>query len=169
MAKLKVCDWSSLDDNMVRNRALTTRFLIKQVIATGMEEVEPTIEPLKSGAIIEDKPATFLDVFVRSFFESNAQERSTALEDAEWYELYTTFVEFIVDRRIGRARQWFSVNTARFPSDHTEIAAASYELEQESEKLHNLAHETSEAIQIPLCKLLAGHDGFHHMHEANWT
>ncbi|RUO97180.1 hypothetical protein BC936DRAFT_140849 [Jimgerdemannia flammicorona] len=243
MAKLKVCDWSSLDDNMVRNRALTTRFLIKQVIATGMEEVEPTIEPLKnreSGAIIEDKPATFLDVFgelemafddheimpdsgfillsesnilfrdlssqVRSFFESNAQERSTALEDAEWYELYTTFVEFIVDRRIGRARQWFSVNTARFPSDHTEIAAASYELEQESEKLvatwslcgltcatcnlrcldqsdhldehdcftnhychhncyfaeeHNLAHETSEAIQIPLCKLLAGHDGFH--------
>lgn len=122
-----------------------------------------------TGAIIEDEPATFIDIFdvseiaiddreimpdsglvllctsgtsfhdlskeVRNYFESNAQERSAASDDAKWYRQYITFVKFIVDRRLRRARQWFLINTARFPSDHTEIAAASNVLKQESERL----------------------------------
>ena len=47
MAKLKICDWSSLDNNMIQIRASAVRFLIKAVIAIGAEEMEPTIEPLR--------------------------------------------------------------------------------------------------------------------------
>ncbi|RUS18258.1 hypothetical protein BC937DRAFT_88981 [Endogone sp. FLAS-F59071] len=66
MAKLKVCDWSSLDNNMVQIRATAVRFLIKPVIATGVEEMEPTMEPLRNrdtGANIQDEPVLFGELF----------------------------------------------------------------------------------------------------------
>ncbi|RUS20076.1 hypothetical protein BC937DRAFT_86413 [Endogone sp. FLAS-F59071] len=66
MAKLKVCDWSSLDNNMVQIRATAVRFLIKPVIATGLEEMEPTMEPLRNrdtGANIQDEPVLFGELF----------------------------------------------------------------------------------------------------------
>ncbi|RUP45099.1 hypothetical protein BC936DRAFT_148612 [Jimgerdemannia flammicorona] len=182
MAKLKVCDWSSLDSNMVQIRASAVRFLIKQVIASGAEEVEPTLEHLKvsimfkiilcnldTGDIIEDDTVTFNDLFdgtgitindhqimsdcglnlspqpgtsfrdfsskLRAFFEKHAQERDSVAIDADWYALYSAFVKHMIARRIRRAKQWFSANTVRFPSDHPEISAASYELEQESDRL----------------------------------
>lgn len=47
MAKLNICDWSPLNDSMVRIRAGTIRSLIKQVVALGAEEIEPDIEFLK--------------------------------------------------------------------------------------------------------------------------
>ncbi|RUS26294.1 hypothetical protein BC938DRAFT_470962 [Jimgerdemannia flammicorona] len=174
MAKLKTCDWSSLDDNMVRIRASAIRFLVKQVVASGAEEVEPTLEPLKNldtGDIIEDNVVTLEDLLdsetsesmvndreimpdsglillpdpeavfndftapLRKFFENNAQRRLDASNDADWYKLYSAFVKQIVARRIRRAKQWFSVNTSRFPSDHTDIVANAYDLEQESDRL----------------------------------
>ncbi|RUS20070.1 hypothetical protein BC937DRAFT_86448, partial [Endogone sp. FLAS-F59071] len=183
MAKLKVCDWSSLDDSMVRIRAGTIRSLIKKVIAFGAEETEPTIELLKNrdtGAIIIDEPMTFHKILdaseilindcaimpdsgltllppqgslfgefsgeLRSLFERNIPKRSNTtigtlndtlktLDDTQWYNLYNTFIKFVVGRRVQRAKQWFSANTAKFPPDHTEIAAAANDLEQESERL----------------------------------
>ncbi|RUP42941.1 hypothetical protein BC936DRAFT_137866 [Jimgerdemannia flammicorona] len=72
---------------------------------------------------------------LRAFFEKHAQERESTPIDADWYALYSAFVKHMIARRIRRARQWFSANTARFPSDHPEISAASYELEQESDRL----------------------------------
>ncbi|RUS29883.1 hypothetical protein BC938DRAFT_480113 [Jimgerdemannia flammicorona] len=178
MAKLKTCDWSSLDDSMVRIRASAVRLLIKQVVASGAEEVEPTLEALKyffknldTGDIIEDNVVTLRDLLdsetsesmvneqeiipdsglillpdpdgvfsdftapLRNFFEDNAQRRFDVSNDADWYKLYNAFVKQIVARRIRRAKQWFSANTSRFPSDHTDIVATAYDLEQESDRL----------------------------------
>ncbi|RUS29928.1 hypothetical protein BC938DRAFT_480055 [Jimgerdemannia flammicorona] len=176
MAKLKTCDWSPLDDSMVRIRASAIRPLIKQVVASGAEAMEPTLEALKNldtGDIIEDNDnvdilknlldsktsesmgndqkimpdsglillpdseAVFSDFTapLRNFFEDNAQRRFDASNDVDWYKRYSAFAKQIVARRIRRAKKWFSENTSRFPSDHTDIVAADYDLKQEGNRL----------------------------------
>lgn len=88
---------------------------------------------------------------LRSVFERNVPKRSKTvintskalddtfetLDDTQWCNLYNTFIKFVVGRRIQRAKQWLSANTAKFLSGHTEIAAATNDLEQESERLTN--------------------------------
>jgi hypothetical protein len=64
MAKLNICDWTSLDTNLISMRCAQLRLLMKNAIALGVEETEPYLEPLRnrdSGVDIVDSSLDWID------------------------------------------------------------------------------------------------------------
>jgi len=57
MAKLKICDWGSLDESLIQIRVATLKGLLSVAVSCGLEQKSPDFEPLKNhdtGEPIED-------------------------------------------------------------------------------------------------------------------
>ncbi|CAG8734000.1 16953_t:CDS:10, partial [Gigaspora margarita] len=66
MAKLKICDWDSLDENLVQIRVSTLKRLLDIAISLGIEEKTNTIEHLTNrdtGEIIPDQVIKLTDIY----------------------------------------------------------------------------------------------------------
>ncbi|CAG8499822.1 1587_t:CDS:10 [Acaulospora colombiana] len=66
MAKLRICDWGSLDENLVQIRISTLRRVLQTAVSLGVEQKEPVKEPLinrETGLEIEDPALQASEVF----------------------------------------------------------------------------------------------------------
>ncbi|ORX89069.1 hypothetical protein K493DRAFT_306093 [Basidiobolus meristosporus CBS 931.73] len=62
MCKMKICDWSSLDNNIIQIRTKSLAAFLDHAIATGTEELSPFSEPLKNyddGTILGEEVEIF--------------------------------------------------------------------------------------------------------------
>ncbi|CAG8521350.1 2160_t:CDS:10, partial [Cetraspora pellucida] len=66
MAKLKICDWGSLDENLVQIRVSTLKRLLNIAISLGIEEKNNTLEHLMNrdtGKIIPDQVINLTEIY----------------------------------------------------------------------------------------------------------
>ncbi|CAG8485102.1 8847_t:CDS:10 [Acaulospora morrowiae] len=66
MAKLRICDWSSLDENLVQIRISMLRRVLQTAVSLGIEQKEPVKEPLMNrdtGLEIEDITPKISEIF----------------------------------------------------------------------------------------------------------
>ncbi|CAI2161360.1 13694_t:CDS:10 [Funneliformis geosporum] len=73
MAKLKICDWGSLDENLIQIRVATLKRLLPTVISFGLEQKDSTTEQLMNrdtGEPIEDSAVNFSEI-LHDFEESD--------------------------------------------------------------------------------------------------
>ncbi|CAG8727313.1 5341_t:CDS:10, partial [Gigaspora margarita] len=98
MAKLKICDWGSLDDNLVQIRVATLKRLLPTAISFGVEQKDETIERLlnrDTGLYIEDPTVAISDIF------EDLDNTANLLSDAEvlLFEENRDFVQLSADLR----------------------------------------------------------------------
>ncbi|RHZ44791.1 hypothetical protein Glove_709g38 [Diversispora epigaea] len=65
MAKLKICDWGSLDENLIQIRVANLRRFIQTAISLGIEQKDPIKEPLRNydtGLEIENHTISISDI-----------------------------------------------------------------------------------------------------------
>ncbi|CAG8745069.1 36234_t:CDS:10, partial [Gigaspora margarita] len=151
MAKLKICDWGSLDENLVQIRVSTLKRLLDIAISLGIEEKTNTIEHLTNrdtGEIIPDQVIKLTEIYddigdeyentefvplsadLRIYFEDKVQNRKDCFNDAVWFEKLSKFFKFIIDRRINRVQGWFQQNTSKFSPDNSDVKDGAYALDQ---------------------------------------
>ncbi|CAG8483333.1 6229_t:CDS:10, partial [Racocetra fulgida] len=99
MAKLKICDWGSLDENLVQIRVATLKRLLPTVISLGVEQKDQAIEHLlnrDTGLCIDDPTIPISDIF--EDFDNSA----SLLPDAEilLFEENRDFVQLSSDLRV---------------------------------------------------------------------
>ncbi|RGB38355.1 hypothetical protein C1646_755776 [Rhizophagus diaphanus] len=145
MAKLKVCDWGSLDENLVQNRTSTLKRLLHNAVYLGIEQIgeklmfelfdnlkeKETELTLDSELILYEENTNFIHLLadLRSFFEDKIQLGKENSNDIEWFNSLEKFFRYIIDRRIIRVQEWFKQNTIRFSQDNNEIVITRYALE----------------------------------------
>ncbi|CAG8525687.1 11945_t:CDS:10 [Acaulospora morrowiae] len=98
MAKIKTCDWGSLDDNLVQIRVSTLKKLLQTAISIGVEEKNTTIVNLMNhdtGTKIDD-PVIELPEILKDF--GNSREILSD-EDILLFEENTDFVRLSADLR----------------------------------------------------------------------
>ncbi|KAI0796932.1 hypothetical protein C8Q75DRAFT_796662 [Abortiporus biennis] len=142
MAKLKVNDWGSLDQNLASHRAQQLTTLLPRAIAFGATELEPDVEPLKdfdTGLIIEmpDSSARFYVTHGSGSDQVEDKENSLKSLIESWENFATRFdnpeqqwaqdlsdsLDKLVDMRIDHVREWMTINSARFSSDAIQFEA----------------------------------------------
>ncbi|CAB4409770.1 unnamed protein product [Rhizophagus irregularis] len=99
MAKLKICDWGSLDENLIQIRVATLKRLFPIAVSYGIEQKDPIIEHLvnhDSGELIDDPIVNLCDVL------DNFEKSTELLPDSNiWLydEEYETFIQLAEDLR----------------------------------------------------------------------
>ncbi|CAJ0875333.1 10269_t:CDS:10 [Entrophospora sp. SA101] len=111
MAKLKICDWGSLDENLVQMRLSILKRILPIAISYGLEQKEQEIKPLinhNTGEKIDDQPQlnhdtgektdgqTHLSKFAETF---NTQNELFPDSDVLLFEENADFVDFSYDLR----------------------------------------------------------------------
>ncbi|GBB87958.1 hypothetical protein RclHR1_14460001 [Rhizophagus clarus] len=97
MAKLKVCDWGSLDENLVQNRTATLKRLVHNAVYLGIEQKDEHLMNRDTGRKINDPIISSSELF------DNLKEKETELIlDSELilYEENTEFVNLSTDLRL---------------------------------------------------------------------
>ncbi|CAJ0860021.1 15726_t:CDS:10, partial [Entrophospora sp. SA101] len=97
MAKLKICDWGPLDENLVQMRLSILKRILPVVISYGLEQKEQEIRPLlnhDTGEEIDDQP--HLSKFAETF---NTQNQIFPDSDVLLFEENADFVDFSSDLR----------------------------------------------------------------------
>ncbi|GBB85151.1 hypothetical protein RclHR1_11700001 [Rhizophagus clarus] len=160
MAKLKICDWSSLNESLIQIRVATLKRLLPIAVFYGMEQRDPIIEPLVNhdSEILIDSPIDFLvnenpikllpdnkdesfiqfSEYLRNYFEETVQSRKGSHDDDEWFSEFYKFLKDIIKRRTSRVQNWYEQNTAKFPKDNSDIIDGRYALNQKIEELTRL-------------------------------
>ncbi|KAI0796918.1 hypothetical protein C8Q75DRAFT_796658 [Abortiporus biennis] len=139
MAKLKVNDWGSLDQNLASHRAQQLTTYLPRVLEFGAMELEPNFEPLKefdTGLIIEmpDSHARFC--INTSPAPSEQEEHLKTLikswdqvadrfnhSDQEWVQDLNSYIDQLFIFRVEHVREWLNVNSARFSTDSAQFEA----------------------------------------------
>ncbi|CAG8569503.1 21294_t:CDS:10, partial [Gigaspora rosea] len=102
MAKLKICDWGSLDENLVQIRVSTLKRLLDIAISLGIEEKTNTIEHLTNrdtGEIIPDQVIKLTDIY--DIYDDIGEECDLILDsDLRLLDENTEFVPLSADLRI---------------------------------------------------------------------
>ncbi|CAB4409761.1 unnamed protein product [Rhizophagus irregularis] len=96
MAKLKVCDWGSLDENLVQNRTTTLKRLLHNAVYLGIEQIGEKLMDRDTGKKIDDPIINSSELF------DNLKEKETELTlDSEiiLYEENTNFAHLSADLR----------------------------------------------------------------------
>ncbi|GBC39328.2 hypothetical protein GLOIN_2v1773792 [Rhizophagus irregularis DAOM 181602=DAOM 197198] len=163
MAKLKICDWSSLNENLIHIRVATLKRLLPIAVSYGIEQKDPVIIPLVNhdseepiyGPIdflndgnpiklfpdINDDVDEFfiqLSEYLRTHFETTKQSRKESSDDNEWFSNFDRFLKDIIKRRTSRVKNWYLQNTAKFPQDNSDITDGRYALNQKIDELTRL-------------------------------
>ncbi|CAI2180537.1 19077_t:CDS:10, partial [Funneliformis geosporum] len=142
MSKLKICDWRSLDENLIQIRIVTLKRLLVTVVSYGLEQNDSAIEQLMTP--IDDPIANFSDILhdfkdsdrikpdaglqlygeyesfaklsedIRNYFEEIVQPRKDSSDDAKWFSDLNGFIKYIIQRRVLRVQDWYMQNTAKF-------------------------------------------------------
>nr|CAG8522177.1 4868_t:CDS:10 [Entrophospora candida] len=97
MAKLKICDWGSLDENLVQMRLSILKKTLPVAISYGLEQNEQEIKPLiiyDTGEKIDDQP--HLSKFAETF---NTQNELFPDSDVLLFEENADFIDFSYDLR----------------------------------------------------------------------
>jgi len=98
MAKLKICDWGSLDENLTQIRVATLKRLLPTVISFGLEQKDSTTEQLMNrdtGEPIDDSVVNFSEI-LHEFEESNI---TLSDSDIQLYDENASFVRLSEDLR----------------------------------------------------------------------
>ncbi|PKK70959.1 hypothetical protein RhiirC2_443579 [Rhizophagus irregularis] len=163
MAKLKICDWSSLNENLIHIRVATLKRLLPIAVSYGIEQKDPIIEPLVNHDSEEpiDGPIDFLNdekpiklfpddddhvdeffiqlsEYLRNHFEKTTQPRKESSYDNEWFSNFDRFLKDIIKRRTLRVQNWYMQNTVKFPQDNSDIIDGKYALGQKIGELARL-------------------------------
>ncbi|PKB98371.1 hypothetical protein RhiirA5_431468 [Rhizophagus irregularis] len=96
LSKLKVCDWGSLDENLVQNRTSTLKRLFHNAVYLGIEQIGEKLMDCDTGKKIDDPIINNLELF------DNLKEKETELTlDSELilYEENTNFAHLSADLR----------------------------------------------------------------------
>ncbi|KDQ06301.1 hypothetical protein BOTBODRAFT_60673 [Botryobasidium botryosum FD-172 SS1] len=143
MAKIKVCDWGSLDQNLASHRAQQLLATLPTAFSHGFTAVEPDSEPLKDMDTDKAIPSTDSDAIfyvrhpdlppeedlqlkaqslleLRNSWSSGFSIRHTMV-DTEWIKHLTSFLQDLAQRRIQHVRDWVTANVFRFPEDNSDI------------------------------------------------
>ncbi|CAI2161359.1 15834_t:CDS:10 [Funneliformis geosporum] len=99
MAKLKICDWGSLDESLIQIRVATLKGLLSISVSYGLEQKSPDVEPLKNhdtGEPIED-PMHKLSKILYDF--EGSDDDILPDTDIQLYEDSSSFVELSEDLR----------------------------------------------------------------------
>ncbi|CAJ0745699.1 13896_t:CDS:10, partial [Entrophospora sp. SA101] len=97
MAKLKICDWGSLDENLVQMHLSILKKTLPVAISYGLEQNEQEIKPLiiyDTGKKIDDQP--HLPKFAETF---NTQNQLFPDSDVLLFEENADFIDFSYDLR----------------------------------------------------------------------
>ncbi|CAI2161648.1 17233_t:CDS:10, partial [Funneliformis geosporum] len=99
MAKLKVCDWGSLDENLVQNRVSTLKRLLYNAVFWGIEQKNLTVEHLinrDSGKDIDDPI-----ICISEIFDDLREKEAELMLDSELilFEENTNFIHLSTDLR----------------------------------------------------------------------
>ncbi|CAG8505503.1 11510_t:CDS:10 [Funneliformis caledonium] len=92
MAKLKICDWRSLDENLIQIRVVTLKKLLITVISYGLEQNESAIEQLMNhdtGTPIDDPIVKFSDILQ----DFKGSDRILADSGLQLYGEFESFVQ----------------------------------------------------------------------------
>ncbi|PKY25815.1 hypothetical protein RhiirB3_528171 [Rhizophagus irregularis] len=163
MAKLKICDWSSLNENLIHIRVATLKRLLPIAVSYGIEQKDPIIEPLVNHDSKEpiDGPIDFLNdekpiklfpddddhvdeffiqlsEYLRNHFEKTTQPRKESSDDNEWFSNFDRFLKDIIKRQTLRVQNWYMQNTVKFPQDNSDIIDGKYALGQKIGELARL-------------------------------
>ncbi|CAI2192810.1 6917_t:CDS:10, partial [Funneliformis geosporum] len=140
MAKLKTCDWGSLDENLIQICVATLKRLLVTAISYDLEQTDPVIELMvlsllfsKLSVILHDfkdsdqiLPDSGLQLYgeyesfvklsegLRAYFEKNVQPRKDSSDDSKWFSNLNKFIKCIIERRVLRVKDWYLQNTAKF-------------------------------------------------------
>ncbi|CAG8468542.1 16128_t:CDS:10 [Funneliformis caledonium] len=156
MAKLKNCDWRSLDENLIQIRVVSLKKLLITVmviiVLTSLID-DPTakfseiLHDFKnSDRILPDSGLQLYGEFesfvklsenLRAYFKENVQPRKDSSDDAKWFANLNRFINSIVERRVLRVQDWYMQNTAQFSqqnNQNSDIVIGKYAMEQEISK-----------------------------------
>ncbi|CAI2161944.1 15836_t:CDS:10 [Funneliformis geosporum] len=152
MTKLKICDWGSLDENLIQIRVAT----LKRLLPTNRDTGEPIADSVislseilhdfensdtillpDSDILLYDENESFvrLSEELRSYFEEHIRSRKNSSDDLKWFANFNIFFKYIIERRVLRVQAWYMQNTAKFPQDNNDIVNGKYSMEQEIGKL----------------------------------
>ncbi|CAG8505521.1 11511_t:CDS:10 [Funneliformis caledonium] len=151
MAKLKICDWGPLDENLIQIRVVALKSLLINAISYGFEQDDSELMNHETGTPIDDPISKISDIFhdfkdsdrilpdsglqlygeyesfvklsedLRDYFEENFQPRKDTPDDAKCF-----------------AQDWYMQNTAKFSQQNKQngdIVNGKYAMEQEISKL----------------------------------
>ncbi|PKB94841.1 hypothetical protein RhiirA5_477274, partial [Rhizophagus irregularis] len=119
MAKLKICDWGSLDENLIQIRVATLKRLLPTVVAYGLEQKDSVIEQLTNhdtGELIDDPKVSLSDIL--HDFEKSIELLPDS--DIKLYDEHESFERLSEDLRIyfedivqlrkesSNDREWFA-------------------------------------------------------------
>ncbi|CAB4446571.1 unnamed protein product [Rhizophagus irregularis] len=163
MAKLKICDWSSLNENLIHIRVATLKRLLSIAVTYGIEQKDPIFEPLMNhdseepidgpiDFLNDDKPIKLfpddddhvdeffiqLSEYLRNHFEKTTQLRKESSDDNKWFSNFDRFLKDIIKRRTSRVQNWYMQNTVKFPQDNSDIIDGKYALDQKIGELARL-------------------------------
>ncbi|KDQ16740.1 hypothetical protein BOTBODRAFT_53828 [Botryobasidium botryosum FD-172 SS1] len=143
MAKIKVCDWGSLDQNLASHRAQQLLSVLPAALSYGSTTADPDLEPLKdmdtdkalpsddSNAVFYirnpeiplDEEARMKAQFLSKLRESwsfHAPMRQT-MPDTDWIKQLALHLQVLTQERIQHVRNWITTNISRFSEDNAEI------------------------------------------------
>ncbi|PKY13750.1 hypothetical protein RhiirB3_425628 [Rhizophagus irregularis] len=161
MAKLKICDWGSLDESLIQIRIARLGRLLPIAISYGLEQKDSDHD---TGKPIEDPTVNLTDILddvesiellpdanihlydenesfaqlsedLRDHFEETVQSREVMSDENKWFENYAKFLNYIVERRISRVRKWYAQNTVKLPLDNSNVINRKNDMEQKLDKL----------------------------------
>ncbi|CAG8634848.1 3170_t:CDS:10, partial [Funneliformis caledonium] len=107
MAKLKICDWGSLDENLIQIRVVTLKRLLITVISYGLEQNDSEIEQLMNhdtGTPIDDPIVKFSDI-LQDFKDSDQILPDSGLQLYGGYESFVKLSEDLIAYFEGKVQQ----------------------------------------------------------------
>ncbi|CAI2191699.1 11574_t:CDS:10, partial [Funneliformis geosporum] len=149
MAKLKICDWGSLNENLTQIRVISLKKLLITVISYA--KLSDILRDFKysdrilpdSGLQLYGEYESFakLSEYLRAYFEEIVKLRKDSSNDAKWFSDLNRFIKYIINRRVLRVQDWYLQNTAKFSQENktnSDIVYGKYAMEQEISKLMSL-------------------------------
>ncbi|KAG8904121.1 hypothetical protein FRB99_002205 [Tulasnella sp. 403] len=142
MAKLKVQDWGSIDQTLIRHRVTVLRSTIANALATGFEDkhLDEQLKDMDTQSVI--KHSDTKTVFFLDNDESNRQDAlSTILDDwkaeAGRYSVadIRQHLDGLANARLAHVVDWLDVNLNRFPPDNPDIRSLKLDMDRLSETL----------------------------------
>ncbi|KAK9764513.1 hypothetical protein K7432_007905 [Basidiobolus ranarum] len=112
MCKMKICDWSSLDNNLIQIRTKHLSSFLTYAIATGTEEMEPFVEPLKNyddGTVLAEEAIIFehnLDIDDETHYVELPCDSGLLLDSEETFKEMSMHIREWVDTYIYNRQKW---------------------------------------------------------------
>ncbi|KZT36298.1 hypothetical protein SISSUDRAFT_1007685 [Sistotremastrum suecicum HHB10207 ss-3] len=161
MAKLKINDWSSLDQNLAVVRAQRLESLLMSALAFGLADAENQEEltDMDTGNVIESQGDSNRRLFVhsnsgiaidpKSVLSELRKQFSSSYHRSEdgWITDLSKFLEDIGEARSRHVQCWLEQNSRRF-AGHAEIALVERRMQQELVELKS---------SLQLCKQQCAH------------